>query len=95
MDTLELYNAFYNDYCSGTTHGMAVTMEELQAAALESMVLALTSGDHAKNTKVIKTSEIIELAGKLRSQGDQYLAKIGRNPALTAQGVNGTESSTL
>ena len=93
MSTLELYNAFYNDYCAGRSHGTVITMEELQAVTLESMVLALTSGDRAKNK--IKISEIADLANKLRSQGDEYLARIKKNPAQTAQGDNGTESSPL
>jgi hypothetical protein len=75
IDRLELYNAFYNDYCSAMPHGMVVSMEELQAVSLESMILALTSGVETKNRKNIKVSDIADLARRLRSQGDDAVAK--------------------
>lgn len=86
MDTLELYNAFYNDYCSSATHGMVITMEELQAASLESMILALTSGDPSKNKKNIKTSDVMDLARRLRKQGDEYLDRVGKRPRADSAG---------
>ena len=38
---LARYNAFYNDECSGLTHGTPITPEHMQAMALQCMIDAL------------------------------------------------------
>ena len=70
MTLLERYNQFYNDECAATPSGGPISMEELQALALECMVKAFK---RKYNLDPIPADEILTLAQHLRSQGHGYL----------------------
>jgi hypothetical protein len=73
MTLLERYNQFYNDECSAIPSGGPVSMEELQAIALESTVHAFKRKYHLDP---IPAEEILTLAEQLRSQGHGYLKQL-------------------
>jgi hypothetical protein len=72
MTLLERYNQFYNDECAAISMGGPVSMEELQAMALESMVYAFKRKYHLDP---IPAQEILDLAAALRTQSDLWLQK--------------------
>ena len=72
MTLLERYNQFYNDQCSALPHGGPISMEEMQALALESMVYAFKRKYHLDP---IPAQEILDLALALREQSDLWLQK--------------------
>ena len=72
MTLLERYNQFYNDQCAGLPSGGPVSMEELQATALESLVYAFKRKYHLDP---IPAQEILDLALALRTQSDLWLQK--------------------
>jgi len=72
MTLLERYNQFYNDECSALSGGGPISMEELQAMTLESMVYAFKRKYHLDP---IPTQEILDLAAALREQSDLWLQK--------------------
>ena len=69
MTLLERYNQFYNDECAAIPSGGPVSMEELQALALESMVRAFK---RKYRLDPIPAQEILDLAFLLRCQGSYY-----------------------
>lgn len=69
MTLLERYNQFYNDECAGLPSGGPISMEEMQALALESMVYAFKRKYHLDP---IPAQEIMDLALQLRQQGESY-----------------------
>ena len=69
MTLLERYNTFYNDECAAIPSGGPVSMEEMQALALESMVKAFKRKYHLDP---IPAQEILDLAFLLRCQGSYY-----------------------
>ena len=73
MTLHERYNQFYNDECSGMPSGGPISMEELQAMTLESMVFAFKRKYHLDP---IPAEEILTLAEQLRSQGHGYLKQL-------------------
>ena len=72
MTLLERYNAFYNDECAALSNGGPISMEELQAITLESMVFAFKRKYHLDP---IPAQEILDLAAALRDQSDMWLQK--------------------
>lgn len=72
MTLLERYNQFYNDQCAATPSGGPISMEELQAMALECMVYAFKRKYHLDP---IPAQEILDLALALRAQSDLWLQK--------------------
>ena len=72
MTLLERYNQFYNDECAAIPSGGPVSMEELQALALESMVHAFKRKYHLDP---IPAQEILDLALALRTQSDLWLQR--------------------
>ena len=72
MTLLERYNQFYNEECSALSNGGPISMEELQAMALESMVFAFKRKYHLDP---IPAQEILDLALALRAQSDMWLQK--------------------
>ena len=72
MTLLERYNQFYNDECSALSNGGPISMEELQAMTLESMVFAFKRKYHLDP---IPAQEILDLALALRAQSDMWLQK--------------------
>jgi hypothetical protein len=73
MTLLERYNQFYNDECAAIPSGGPVSMEEMQALALESMVYAFKRKYHLDP---VPSEEILTLAEQLRSQGHGYLKQL-------------------
>ena len=72
MTLLERYNQFYNDECAALPSGGPISMEELQAVTLESMVYAFKRKYHLDP---IPAQEILDLALALREQSDLWLQK--------------------
>jgi hypothetical protein len=72
MTLLERYNQFYNDECATLPSGGPISMEEMQAIALESMVFAFKRKYHLDP---IPAQEILDLAAALRAQSDLWLQK--------------------
>ena len=72
MTLLERYNQFYNDECASLPSGGPISMEEMQALALESMVYAFKRKYHLDP---ISSEEILDLAAALRAQSDLWLQK--------------------
>jgi hypothetical protein len=72
MTLLERYNELYNDACASLPHGGPVSVEELQATALESLVYAFKRKYHLD---LIPAQEILDLALALREQSDLWLQK--------------------
>ena len=72
MTLLERYNQFYNEECAALSNGGPISMEELQAMALESMVFAFKRKYHLDP---IPAQEILDLALALREQSDLWLQK--------------------
>ena len=72
MTLLERYNSFYNEECAAIPSGGPVSMEEMQALALESMVYAFKRKYHLDP---IPAQEILDLAVSLRAQSDLWLQK--------------------
>jgi hypothetical protein len=72
MTLLERYNQFYNDECAAIPSGGPISMEELQAVTLESMIYAFKRKYHLDP---IPAQEILDLALALREQSDLWLQK--------------------
>jgi hypothetical protein len=73
---LARYNAFYNDECSGLTHGTPITPEHMQAMALECMVDALICENLNMEYNVIAIDDIKDLIERLYQQGRDYLQRV-------------------
>ena len=73
---LRRYNAFYNDECSGLTHGTPITPEHMQAMALECMVDALICENLNVEYNAIAIDDIKDLIARLYQQGNEYLKRV-------------------
>ena len=76
---LRRYNAFYNDECSGLTHGTPITPEHMQAMALECMVDALICENMNVEYNVIAIDDIKDLIARLYQQSDEFLKRVREN----------------
>jgi hypothetical protein len=76
---LARYNAFYNDECSGLTHGTPITPEHMQAMALECMVDALRCENLNREYNEIAISDIEDLIERLYQQGNEFLERVRKN----------------
>jgi hypothetical protein len=70
---LDLYNFYYNLECASLAHGGAISMQELQAMSLETMVKAFS---HNKEIDSIPISEILGLAKALSEQGKNSYVEV-------------------
>jgi uncharacterized protein YjgD (DUF1641 family) len=73
---LSRYNKFYNDEVSGLPHGMAVSMEQLQAITLECMVAAIRCEYMNQEFDRVPVSDIEDLIEALYQQGNEYLERV-------------------
>ena len=74
MNILNRYNQFYNDECSGLPHGMAISMEHLQAITLECAVKAFARKYNYKES--IPVEDLLYLAKELMKQGERTVEKV-------------------
>ena len=65
MTLLERYNEAYNTGCSGLAHGGPISMEHLQAMALESLLMATEA------INVVFVDDVQNLIEALYAQGNQ------------------------
>jgi len=82
MNLLDRYNDFYNDECSGLTHGGPISMQEMQALALECMVKAFK---RKYNLDPIPADEILMLANQLAEQGQKSVVDLKNYKMLVEQ----------
>ena len=73
---LARYNRFYNDECSGLTHGTPITPEHMQAMALECMVDALICENMNVEYNAIAIDDIKDLIARLYQQSNEYLKRV-------------------
>ena len=73
---LARYNAFYNDECSGLSHGTPITPEHMQAMALECMVDALMCENLNVEYNAIAIDDIKDLIARLYQQGRDYSERV-------------------
>ena len=76
---LDRYNMFYNNECSGVSHGTPITPEFQQAMALECMLDALRYENLNHEFDVVSTADINSLIEALYQQGKDYLERVGKN----------------
>jgi len=76
---LARYNAFYNDECSGLTHGTPITPEHMQAMALQCMIDALRCENLNVEYNVIDIEDIKDLIERLYQQSNEYLERVRKN----------------
>jgi len=72
---LQRYNDFYNLEVSGLTHGMATSMEELQAITLRSMLDAFISEHMNQEYNSVEICDVEDLIDGLYQQGKNYLER--------------------
>jgi hypothetical protein len=77
MNILNRYNQFYNDECSGLPHGMAISMEHLQAITLECAVKAFARKYNLKES--IPVEDLLYLAKELMRQGERTVEKVSNS----------------
>lgn len=71
MKLLELYNSFYNNECAALSTGGPISVEELQAMAIEAMLDAFILENLDREYNEIPIEDIHELAKKIRQQGQE------------------------
>ena len=71
MKLIDRYNEYYNLECAGLPHGMAISMEQLQAISLECMVKAFARKYNL--TESIPVEEILNLAEQIHIQGKKSI----------------------
>jgi hypothetical protein len=71
MKLIDRYNEYYNLECAGLTHGMPISMEQLQAISLECMCKAFARKYNL--TESIPVEDILNLAEQLHKQGNRKL----------------------
>jgi hypothetical protein len=76
---LARYNAFYNDECSGLTHGTPITPEHMQAMALECMIDALRCENLNVEYNAIAIDDIMDLIERLYQQSNEFLERVRKN----------------
>ena len=74
MRLIDRYNQFYNDECSGLSHGTPISMEHLQAITLECTVRAFVRKYNYKES--IPVEDLLYLAKELMRQGDGTVDKV-------------------
>jgi hypothetical protein len=74
MKLIDRYNQFYNDECSGLSHGTPISMEHLQAITLECTVKAFARKYNYKES--IPVEDLLFLAKELMRQGDGTVEKV-------------------
>lgn len=74
MKLIDRYNQFYNDECSGLSHGTPISMEHLQAITLECAVKAFARKYNYKES--IPVEDLLYLAKELMGQGDGTVEKV-------------------
>ena len=74
MNILNRYNQFYNDECSGLSHGTPISMEHLQAITLECTVRAFVRKYNYKES--IPVEDLLYLAKELMRQGEETVDKV-------------------
>ena len=74
MKLLDRYNQFYNDECSGLSHGTPISMEHLQTITLECTVRAFVRKYNYKES--IPVEDLLYLAKELMKQGDGTVDKV-------------------
>ena len=73
---LARYNHFYNEECSGLSHGTPITPEHMQAMALECMVDALICENMNVEYNVIAIDDIKDLIERLYQQSNEFLKRV-------------------
>ena len=76
MNLLDRYNDFYNDECAGLTYGGPISMQEMQALALECMVMAFICENLSREHNAISIDDIRELADQLAEQGQKSVVDL-------------------
>jgi hypothetical protein len=76
MRLIDRYNLFYNDECSGLSHGTPISMEHLQAITLECAVKAFARKYNYKES--IPVEDLLYLAKELMRQGDGTVEKVSQ-----------------
>jgi len=74
MNILQRYNDFYNLEMMSLPHGMATSMEHLQAITLECAVKAFARKYNLKES--IPVEDLLYLAKELMMQGDETVEKV-------------------
>jgi hypothetical protein len=74
MKLIDRYNQFYNDECSGLSHGTPISMEHLQSITLECAVKAFARKYNYKES--IPVEDLLYLAKELMRQGDGTVEKV-------------------
>jgi hypothetical protein len=74
MNILQRYNQFYNDECAAMPHGMAISMEHLQAITLECAIKAFARKYNYKEN--IPVEDLLYLAKELMRQGEETVEKV-------------------
>ena len=73
---LRRYNAFYNEECASLSTGGPISMEHMQAMALECMIDALRCENMNVEYNVIAIDDIKDLIARLYQQGNEYLERV-------------------
>jgi hypothetical protein len=74
MRLIDRYNQFYNDECSGLSHGMAISMEHLQSITIECAIKAFARKYNYKES--IPVEDLLYLAKELMKQGERTVEKV-------------------
>jgi len=74
MNILNRYNQFYNDECSGLSHGTPISMEHLQSITIECAVKAFARKYNYKES--IPVEDLLYLAKELMKQGERTVEKV-------------------
>jgi len=77
MNILQRYNQFYNDECSGLSHGTPISMEHLQSITLECAVKAFARKYNLKES--IPVEDLLYLAKELMRQGERTVEKVSNS----------------
>jgi hypothetical protein len=75
---LQRYNDFYNIECSGLSHGMPTSMEQLQAIALDCALSSLRCENLNHEFDMVSTADIEDLIERLYQQGKDYLDRVSK-----------------
>ena len=73
---LRRYNAFYNEECASLSTGGPISMEHMQALALECMIDALMCENMNVEYNAIAIDDIKDLIAGLYQQSNDYLKRV-------------------
>lgn len=73
---LRRYNAFYNEECASLSTGGPISMEHMQAMALECMVDALICENMNVEYNAIAIDDIKDLIARLYEQSNEFLKRV-------------------